>query len=258
MRDKQELRNDILSNNPWKVVTDKMRECIRTKSYSDKEFVCLGDKEFIASHNRVYGINSEYHYFSDVIPYAYSGNILDAKVVILTLNPGYVEFVNKTIVEKLLNDKALEDLYQGRINDLELVPDRMIASDVDNLIGDRYWDKKLSFLWKDDPGNLRDKYLKQIALMQFIPYHSEAYKSSKRLGTRESDEHRNKIIEYLVNHTECLFIISRAKSEWQQLLEGASDRVLYLDNARNTTISSNNLKNSGNGYNRIIEALNKK
>ena len=65
--------------------------------WSDKEEderIYPGDDSFIHDFNNK--VESKYKYVVGVPPMPFSGNLLDAKVVILTLNPGYVEKVNKT------------------------------------------------------------------------------------------------------------------------------------------------------------------
>ena len=66
--------------------------------WSDKvedERIYPGDDSFIHDFNNK--VESKYKYVVGVPPMPFSGNLLDAKVVILTLNPGYVEKVNKDL-----------------------------------------------------------------------------------------------------------------------------------------------------------------
>ena len=252
-------KESLMADNPWKEVVDELQSCIDDKEWHcHNEFICKGDKNIIDLHNTKC-INKVHHkYITNTIPYAYSGNILNAKIVILTLNPGYIEFVNKTTFD-MMKDESKARLYEGRIKDFMFESNTLIASNEDKLIGDRYWHGKLSSLWTDNLIS-EEVILKNIAIMQYVPYHSQEfaeYKSCGEIKELQSVVYNNKILRYLAGHSKCIFIIARKFDTWSKILidsEVPEDRIVKLNSCRNTTISKGNM--SDDDFEKIILRIN--
>ncbi|MFR9543089.1 MAG: hypothetical protein SNH27_13670 [Rikenellaceae bacterium] len=253
-------RDDVKAQNPWKEVAKKIEECIQTKNwYLDEGFVCEADKTIVEVHNdRCNPNKTKCQYIIEHIPYAYSGNILNAKVVILSLNPGYTEDINRTQFDNLPDYKKI-DFYQSIINDLNFSAERMIEKKVEDNESNKYWMDRLSSLWKGDKKieNIdKDAILKNFALLQSVGYHSSEYAEYRDLGRLPSSRYVYKIIDYLATESDCLFIILRRNYFWEYLLdikEVSSDRIIKLKSPRATTISRGNI--SDNDFGKIIEIL---
>lgn len=80
--------------NGWAMLAEDLYGYTLWSDKEEDERIYPGDDSFIHDFNNK--VESKYKYVVGVPPMPFSGNLLDAKVVILTLNPGYVEKVNKT------------------------------------------------------------------------------------------------------------------------------------------------------------------
>lgn len=101
---KETLRNidvteaSLKNKNGWSQLTPKLYGDTVWSDKKEDELIYPGDATFIHSFNEK--SEQKYKYVVGVPPMPYSGNILEAKVVILTLNPGYKEEINKNLCQK--------------------------------------------------------------------------------------------------------------------------------------------------------------
>ena len=81
-------KHSIKQKNGWAMVAENLYGLTLWSDKEEDERIYPGDATFI--HNFNSKVDSNYKYVVGVPPMPFSGNLLDAKVVILTLNPGYV------------------------------------------------------------------------------------------------------------------------------------------------------------------------
>ena len=202
----------------------------------------------------------EYKYQLGILPEPFWGNVLDAEIVILTLNPGYVIIKNLVEFDLLENDEKIEFIKEKcslmSLEGKQFVPENPIS----NSISDYYWDKKSKFL--------RDTYLnsnKKIGLIQYVGYQSEEFKDLPKKITKKiyhledellyTQRFTVRIVKYLIQQKRVI-IVARNEKLWYNVIKELIDypKLVVLDNYRNTVLTPNNCKKSGR-YHLIDEAL---
>ncbi len=103
----------IKCKNGWDLLAGKLYGHTVWSDKQEDERIYPGDETFIHRFNEKNA--SAYRYVVGVPPMPFSGNLLDAKVVILTLNPGYVEKVNKDRCLRMDERNKKQLSAQGRI-----------------------------------------------------------------------------------------------------------------------------------------------
>lgn len=253
-------REEIITKNPWIEVANKIQECIDTKIWTcDGGFICENDREIIEMHNNrcdnsKSATKKRCRYVTDLVTSAHSGNVLDAKIVILLLNPGYSELVDRKIFERL-NDETKAILYQDRIKALTFNAQKMLDSEEDCILGNAYWHERLSSLWKRE-GIDEDVVLTRTAILQSAGYKSTEFAALHNGEHLIGEEHVERVMQYLAEQNNCLFIIARKSDLWSNLLANnsvAHDRIIKLNSARNTAISRGNM--TSKDFAKILDAL---
>lgn len=261
--------NDILVANHWNIVAD---ECQGNDAlYSDcKEYIYPGDEVCVERHNAT--ATDETRFILNTIPYPFQGNPLTAKVVILSLNAGYVPRVNCYFAKILQHYPQLAEGVMCfmrenlRLNVKGFLPDaRSLAEehpnyqDAYNMLGDWYWFDILS-KWQNE-GLSFDEIFSNVALIQSIPYASIKAKSLPKGCVLPSQVFIKKMITYIANYTDAIFVVPRAVKNWQKLLGltwrqlEREDRLIIGKNPINQSLTKNNLGEEQ--YNKIINHLKK-
>lgn len=283
----------IKADNPWKS-EDNFVCPIPEKLYDDKAKWLLKCDEEIVSQFNLKNPNNDYKYELGMRPEPFNGNPLKAKVIILSLNPGYVLRVNNLFAKVLqtTEPKDIQDAVKeqkdkqlrleaesffcqrNRIND-ELVSYR----EAHCMLDDWYWYDILSkFLNEANKyGLLKDFTLDRIfdsfALVQYIGYMSKSFKAFPKGTILPSQEFTKRLIEYLAeNKPNVIFIVSRSVKEWNGLLGDklwgrleADKRLVTRKKFTDKNEVKRTIRTQGfgkdtfevGGYKRIIEALTK-
>ena len=268
---KETLRNievtesSIWCKNGWKLVADKL-----DTMWSDKEEderIYPGDENFVHQFNTKNASAYQYQYIVGVPPMPFSGNLLDAKVVILTLNPGYVEEINKDWCQKLQDgpQKRLVFFMKGALcffNDA-------IYDDDDNgcsrIQGDRYWEKSFAKLALEAYGKpsteVGHPIYHDIAFLQLVGYHSEKFKDSAGIRHIPSMLFTNLLVKYLATKTDKTFLILRSERRWKEvfgdeLWEQLSTQGRIITKGHkgmSQAITRGNIKDGG--FDRLVDIL---
>ncbi len=169
----KEIKNKGIKN-PWDYVADLAE---KSGHYYDslKAYVCEDDKETIEKYNSEVNRKQEHKFITDILPVPFEGNLFEAKIIILTLNPGFVEEVNYTLYN-LLNTEAQKQITDYHIQSLRLQSKGIISNDAVNFIGDRYWFNRTK--------ELREEHsfeLSEIAIIQYIGYQSKKFYENRNL-----------------------------------------------------------------------------
>lgn len=258
---------DILMANHWNIVADKCY-CNEALFSENDEYIYPGDKPFIERYNST--ANEKTRFVVNAVPYPFQGNPLLAKVIILSLNPGYVPRVNDyfaKILQRLpeLGDGVMHFLRENlqlRVHDF--MPDSHCASDkrpncqdAYNMFGDWYWHDILS-KWTTEDLTM-DDILSKVALIQYIPYASEKAKDLPKGCILPSQMFAKKMIRHIANNKDSIFVVPRAVRQWSDLLGSTwqkledEGRIIIGKNPRVQHLSANNLE--GDGYFKIINRL---
>jgi len=251
---------DILKANHWNLVAD---ECQGNEAlYSDdKEYIYPGDEDYVRKYNE--SSADKTRFILNTIPYPFQGNPLTAKVIILSLNAGYVPRVNHYFAKILQHYPQLAEGVMCfmrenlRLNVRGFMPDasayaekRPNYQDAFNMLGDWYWFDILS-KWQSEGLSL-DEIFSNVALVQSVPYASEKAKDlpQKALpkgGLLPSQVFTKKLIMHIADSTDAIFVVPRAIKKWQKLLGATGlqlareDRMIIGKNPLNQSLTKNNI-----------------
>ncbi|MDE5809846.1 MAG: hypothetical protein K2M25_01555 [Muribaculaceae bacterium] len=220
----KELRCD----NPWIDVAKQYEgsEFLYSKS---KEFVCDSDKGIIEDFNK--SAKKENKYKLNVPAYPWYGNPLKANVIVLSLNPGYIE--KESVIAKVIQ-YIPEEYTKGYTEHLrkiltldceEFLPpklgaDNMTYRDLANLHQSWYWeDRLIKAFVNEETGPKFEDVNKKFAVIQYIGYSSEKYATLKKGIKLPSQEFTRQLIEYILkNNPNAIFIVARNKGMWSNFL----------------------------------------
>lgn len=277
---------EVKKQNPWK-------EGFVTKSEStlydpNAKWVLKIDEETIDKFNENEDKNSKYKFILSNRPEPFTGNPLKAKVVILTLNPGYVENANKKYAMQL-QESGSKDILQAVINhkdeQLRLEAKSFFCPRIKKNgemsyrkanceFDDGYWynifDKLRKELNLAPEGDTEDTIFDNVALVQYVGYASQSWKPIPKKYPLPSQEFTRQLVGYLAFHTKAIIVVSRSYNEWKELLGDEIWKKLKDDNrlvCRKTIVDKNGVCRhirtqsfskktfEGDGFNRIAEAL---
>jgi len=245
MMKKTEILNDtqekLFTDNPWVALAER----IEGNNYVlPKDCLHPEDKLIVNEFNST--AKKEHRLILDIAPEPFTGNPLTAEVVILTLNPGFVEKCNYGIFNNL--DMERQEAYiKSKCKMLRLQENVCVSDNADILdIEEHYWERKLKSVLKMPNVNTK------IALVQYLAYQSEKYKDiPKKLFGKDTDllytqKYTIRLVKFLMEQGKVI-VIARNKRNWYRHvpdLENYKKKVL-LKNYRNTVISLRNCVDDG-------------
>ena len=260
---------DILAANHWNIVADSCQgnEALYNE---DKEYVYPGDEACIERYNST--ASDKTRLILNTIPYPFQGNPLTAKVIILSLNAGYIPRVNHYFAKILQHYPQLAEGVMCfmkenlRLEVKGFMPGISYSDekhpnyqDAYNMLGDWYWFDILS-KWENEGLN-SDEIFSNVALIQSVPYASEKAKDLPKGRILPSQIFIKKMIWHITHSTDASFIVPRAVKKWQTILGPIShrleqeDRIVIGKNPLNQSLTKNNLGEEQ--YYKIINHLKK-
>ena len=191
----------------------------------------------------------------NVYPQHFVGDIDNAKIIILSLNPGYSTeyydaYKNSTNYEQIIKENL--EMKQPFFHAFELANESDLG----------YWGNKMK-CWvegydKKDNEELIEslkKITENIALAEFFPYHSISYNGMyDKLGKGTSPNSNRKIKDYLPTqkflfekikkriddkNDEVIIILTRSFAKWYEAIEGLRDykHCYEVNNTRNFSLN---------------------
>lgn len=260
---------DILAANHWNIVADccQGNEALYNE---DKEYVYPGDEVCIERYNST--ASEKTRLILNTVPYPFQGNPLTAKVIILSLNAGYIPRVNHYFAKILQHYPQLAEGVMCfmrenlRLEVKGFMPGISYSDekhpnyqDAYNMLGDWYWFDILS-KWENE-GLHTDEIFSNVALIQSVPYASEKAKDLPKDMILPSQIFIKKMIWHIANSTDAIFIVPRAVKKWQTILGPIwhrleqEDRIVIGKNPLNQSLTKNNLGEEQ--YYKIINHLKK-
>lgn len=257
---------DIRKTNPWQAVADKYIG--NSFLYNEtEEYVCEDDKEMIDKFNLT--ANPEHKYCLNVPAYPWYGNPLEAKVIVLSLNPGYVE--RESIIGKILMrlPAGLVEGYACHLRSMltfdchSFLPDdigkpNVTYRDLANLHQSWYWIDRLekAFINKET-GLTINNVLDRFAVIEYLGYSSEKYKAFKDGALLPSQKYTKQLIQYILhNNRDTIFIVPRNVKTWQNFLGSMwtnnSDRFIVSKDYLGQRFTKDIL---GEDYDKVITAF---
>lgn len=191
----------------------------------------------------------------DVYPQHFVGDIDNAKIIILSLNPGYGTeyhdaYTNSTNYEQTIKENL--EMKRPFFHAFELANESDLG----------YWGNKMK-CWvegyekKDNEEIIESlkKITKDIALAEFFPYHSMSYNDMyNKLGKGTSPNSNRKIKDYLPTQKflfekikkriddkddKVIIILTRSFAKWYEAIEGLRDykHCYEVNNTRNFSLN---------------------
>ena len=253
--------------NPWSEVADL--SVGNDFLLSDKHnLVCSIDKEMIEAFNAT--AKPEYKYYLNVPAYPWYGNPLKAKVIVLSLNPGYDERESKiAALYKLLSPGFVEGYAEHLRSMLTFdcngfLPENIgsygvTVRDLANIHQSYYWEKRLTAAFvNEDDGPTFEQINDRFAVIQYVGYSSKKYAPFKGGKLLPSQNYTRQLIEFILqNNPDTIFIVARAEKRWKALLGNIwkDDRFIVSKYPRGQWLTAEALGAEANAYSKIIEAF---
>lgn len=260
--------------NPWEYVAamydPNNLECL----YGDQNnYVCAGDCKVVDDYNQKVKERSD-EIITKIPAEPWWGNPLKARLIILSLNPGYVQEVNETLAKLLQTNEAVRrQLINYKAKTLRLEAEAFLpeeetedgcpisCKDAVNILGDWYWVKMLRQLKEDvekKNGQIKEKvFYRQVALIEYCGYSSVTAKISLPLNEEGSYGFLKKLVSYISKKEDVRFLIMRGSYRWDRLLkeiECSDDKIWRRKpRSRSQYITPGNFENDV--YKKIVESL---
>ena len=257
--------------NPWKNTTSEIyngEEIIVAtadlkyikKLLNSKKYPPVDKVDDDANEKTKKAAKEKYKLRLNVYPQHFVGDIDKAKIIILSLNPGY--------------STEYYDAYKNRINkngtkyeqiikeNLEMKRPSFHAFELANESDLGYWGNKMK-CWVEDYDKKDNKKIieslkkitEDIALAEFFPYHSISYNGMyDKLGKGTSPNSNRKIKDYLPTqkflfekikkriddkNDKVIIILTRSFAKWYEAIEGLRDykNCYEVNNTRNFSLN---------------------
>lgn len=259
---------DLRECNPWREVA--ALSVGNDFLLSDKHnLVCSADKEIIETFNA--SAKPEYQYHLNVPAYPWYGNPLTAKVIVLSLNPGYDDQQSKIATLYKMLPQGFVEGYAIHLRSMltfecnsflpeDFGPHGVSTRDLANIHQSYYWLDRLTSAFVDSVTNKTGLSFEQIndrfAVVQYVGYSSQKYAPFKRGQLLPSQNYTKQLIQFIFhNNRDVVFIVPRAEKSWRSLLGSirSDDRFFVSNLPRSQWFSAATLGEEANS--KIIKAF---
>ena len=228
----------------WKNVGEKLKGY---NLYFDEDIIYPGDERLVLEYNVSQKQQANQQLILRIPPEPWTGNILNAKLVLLSMNPGYVEHLNKSLANMFRNSFA-EEIMEDKRRVCMMDGYKFDYYEPTRILGAYYWRKNISPLGIAVYNKQKsDKIFEQVALCQFL-----AYSSTKSVNLKEllpSQIFTKIVLFHLATaKKEVKFLVMRAENQWKTLMgEGlwnylfSHNRLLISEHYRNQSLSEKNI-----------------
>ena len=230
MPDRFKSDEEVKEYNPWKDVALKYHDNESCLFDDNNKYYYQEDEQAIHDFNDRWGITSD-KIITAIPAEPWGGNPLKAKLIILSLNPGYVPEINMTLAKLLQYTSSVrKSLIDYKKLTLELKADSLIppkgqmepisCREAVNMLGDWYWYKKLTTLQNDVKID-EDEFYKNVAIIEYHGYSSQTSDHNFPIGNKylKTQIFIKKMIWYLAeNKKDVRFLIVRSEKKWRDLL----------------------------------------
>jgi len=217
---------NIRNKNPWTKVANKY-ETNKFLLSDNEKFVCDEDMPFIEEYN--VKAKEDEQFKLNVPAYPWYGNPLTAKVIVLSLNPGYDE--RESMIARIIQNLP-ERLTKGYTEHLRkmltfdvkgFLPsddkrDGVSYRDIANLHQRWYWESRLKSASESNELKF-EEINERFAVIEYIGYSSKKKPSRMFNPLLPSQRYTKQLIQYILyNNPDTVFIVARNVREWQQFL----------------------------------------
>ncbi|WP_308769252.1 hypothetical protein [uncultured Bacteroides sp.] len=251
-------RDYILYLNRWKELLPKLSGYDLYFAY-DMVFPC--DEAYVYAYNKKQKGKPAKQLILNIPPEPWSGNILNSKLVILSLNPGYVEHLNKNLAN-MFKPQMAEEIMEDKRKVLSMEGTKFDYYEPTRILGDYYWRKKLLPLGVAVYGEQdKEKIFNHVSLCQYFAYTSLESPSIKDLFP--SQKFTKMVLLYLATSVkEVKFLVMRHEAQWKKLMGDGlwnylydNNRLLVSKNYANQCLTEKNIGTAN--YTIMIEHLKK-
>jgi hypothetical protein len=233
---------EILEENPWRLYGEKPYNYVNANTtvlFDPKAIWLLKEDLPIVKKFNEKVKDKEYKLHLEIPPEPFAGNPLRAKVIILSLNPGYMDRVNRLVAQNLNVDLA-KQVNRQKLNQLNLAVDSFICErniplkdprtsyrDADCMIGDWYWydifekfrEEAQGKFGVEEDDSAKDKIYGNIAILQYFGYSSSKFKQMPHKALLPSQLFTKSLVEYIaMSKDNVLFVVSRSEALWKNLI----------------------------------------
>lgn len=249
-------KDHILYLNRWKELLPKLSG---DDLYFKYDMVFPGDEKYVYAYNDSKKSEPKKQLILNVPPEPWSGNILNSKLILLSLNPRYVEHLNKSLAN-MFKPQIAEEIMQDKRFVLSMNGIQFDYYEPTRILGEYYWYKNIAPLGNSVYGEQSmESIWNQISVCQYLAYTSLEAPAFKNL--LPSQRFTKMVLLYLATSAENVkFLILRASSQWKTLMgEGLwnylrdSNRLMISKHYRSQRLSEQNIGTEN--YRAIIEHL---
>lgn len=202
-----------------------------------------------------------YKIHEEVFPAPFMGDVFNAKVLLLMLNPGYDnQEANKGFYNRY-RETWIKHITSQPNSQLPL-----FCFETEYKKDSDYWYNKLRYLTPEHlPEDKKFDVIKQnVAVIQFMPYHSQKYKDiPKKIWKPEqndkyllSQRYNFYIVEKAMER-KALILVLRGRKRWEKAIPRLADKsynhIGYTNSPQNIALTKKNL---GNYYAEVMKKLN--
>lgn len=249
-------RDYILYLNRWKELSPLLSGY---DLYFGYDMVFPGDEKYVYEYNDIRNGKPEKQLVLNIPPEPWSGNILNSKLVILSMNPGYVEHLNKNLAN-MFKPQMAEEIMEDKRKVLLMNGCTFDYYEPTRILGEYYWRRNITPLGVAVHGEQnKENIFNQVSLCQYLAYTSIESPAIKEL--LPSQRFTKMVLLYLATSVKNVkFLVMRASSQWKTLMgEGLwnylrdNNRLLISEHYRSQCLSEKNI--GSENYKIIIEHL---
>ena len=272
---------EIRDMNPWKSLYDYVNPVDNIYFVEYANWILKDDYYYIKEFNKANKGDTEF--IKNIYPEPFSGNPLTSKVVILSLNPGYIDRINNklarvmppqlTEVVKCQLDAQMSLRAKSFMCESFNTPWDVTYREAQNMVGGWYWYDIFENFRKEaglpSECSPEDVIYDNVSVVQYIGYASKSYKDLPAGLILPSQHFTRLLIHYLaLCKKDVLFVVSRSENKWRNLI---GEEIWGSLEKENRLVHRKQVKNKNgkyqyirtqwftkdsfkdNGFNRIVE-----
>lgn len=224
------------------------------KSMDDTNLILKEEQNVIHDFNLK--VKDEFKIHTNIMPAPFMGDVKNAPIMILVLNPGYDELEDKKGFYSKYKPYWKNEIQHQFNPDLPL----FCLDDEYRMYSD-YWAKKLNPIIQALGENGKEIVAKNVSKVQLFPYQSKKYKPIHKLILKKygyekylpSQCYNIRLVEEAINRN-ALIIIPRAVNKWIEAIPELKhyENVMETNSYLNITLSEKNL---GDNFNKLVQTL---
>ncbi len=242
---KSTIRKEYITYlNHWK---DLLPKLTGYNLYFNDELIYPGDEQYLKAYNDSQKNNPNKQLILQVPPEPWTANILNSNLVLLSMNPGYVEHLNKNLAN-MFRPQMAEEIMEDKRCVLSMEGGTFDKYEPTRILGDYYWRKILSQLGRSIYGEEhQEEIFSQVSLCQYLAYTSSESVQMKDL--LPSQRLTKMVLFYLATSQKNVkFLVLRSSKCWKSLMgEGlwnyllVNERLFVSEHYMRQNISEKNI-----------------